>query len=616
MPEEFSVNDDPDLGAFGDLSAADVRFPRPFGQYMLLQSLAKGGMGEVFLAKHGGIAGIEKFCVVKTLRSAHTDDREYVARFMDEARVVVNLNHRNICQVSDVGRVGSRYFLAMELIAGIDVRSLHERVLQAGHAVPQEVALHIACETLEALDYAHRLKDPVSGEELHLVHRDVSPQNVMINFEGEVKLIDFGLAASTKKTEKTQPNVVMGKMAYMSPEQARGDAVDRRADLFAVAVLLYELLVGERFYAGMRPNDIWSIAGYGGHQPRRMAELHPKLQVVLAAALHKDLGSRYQTCAAFKEALDNVMFEQRIRTSSEQLRRFLQPFIAPLEQEHRHLLAQYQDISLAQLGDDDKSQSFARSPAPGALPPNHTEASWSTPLPSPHDTVVEHSITAPTSPGHTESANGSALSSSVDEATMVVSKMSGAPVPAKSSKMPLIAAAMTLVLIFVLAGVVGLLLRDDQAPQTTPVDKTPIQVTGAGALNVTTAPSKPPTPATPEATHPKDAPEATEPKVTPPPVKTPTSTKPVRKTRRRPKAKTAAKKTTKTAKAKRPPLPAEAFAAKTSTPAQRISFLRKYCKKRTSCASGLVHRAADNLTPERIKPFQKELVRCLNKCMR
>src|SRR4051812_7727968 len=250
-------------------------------------------MGEVYLAKAGGLVGLERYCVLKKLRSELTRDREYVTRFIDEARVVVTLSHANICHVFDVGRVGDEYYLAMEYISGRDVRTLQDRCRTREKHVSSAGALQIVCETLDALDYAHRRNHPLTGEPLKLVHRDVSPQNVLVSYEGEVKLIDFGLAASKLKVERTQPNVVMGKMAYMAPEQARGDPIDARADLFACGVLAYELIAGERFYEGMTANDIWQVAGKGGFIPRKWDTIDRELAKHLSKALHPDAKKRF-----------------------------------------------------------------------------------------------------------------------------------------------------------------------------------------------------------------------------------------------------------------------------------------------------------------------------------
>jgi serine/threonine-protein kinase len=314
-------------------------YPRAFGSYVLLAPLARGGMGEVFLGKHGSVAGLEKHCVVKTLRPHLTDDREYTTRFIDEARIVVQLGHRNICHVFDVGTVGERYYLAMEYIAGKDLRTLAHDVGEQGGVMNPGLALHVVCEVLEALDYAHRHVDAATGKPLLLVHRDVSPQNVMISWEGEVKLIDFGLAASTLKMEQTSPNVVMGKLAYMSPEQVRGERVDGRADLFAAAVVLYEILVGERFYEGRSPYEIWGIAAQGGFRPRGWEAIDADLRPILDKALAGDPAQRFSTCIEFREALQQYRFGKGLHGDGPLLRSLMHQIYAGAIEESRRQLA-------------------------------------------------------------------------------------------------------------------------------------------------------------------------------------------------------------------------------------------------------------------------------------
>ena len=328
------------LDRISEVEAAQrERLPRSFGPYVLLTSLAKGGMGEVFLAKSGAVAGFEKHCVVKTLRPHLTDDREYVARFIDEARVVVQLNHKSLCQVFDVGMVGERYYLAMELIAGTDLRSLADvdAVGDAPHPMDAALAVHITGEVLEALDYAHRFVD-VGGTPLQLVHRDVSPQNVMISFEGEVKLIDFGLAASTVKVEQTSPNIVMGKLAYMAPEQIRGEKVDGRADLFAVAMMFAELCVGERYYAGKTAYEIWSIANTGTFRPRLFDTIDVGLRQIIDQALSASPNDRQASCMVLRQELMQWRQNQGLYADGPVLRAAMQAAFAPDIREHRDLL--------------------------------------------------------------------------------------------------------------------------------------------------------------------------------------------------------------------------------------------------------------------------------------
>ena len=333
----------------------DDELPRAFGSYLLLQNFARGGMGDVYLAKSGGIAGLERTCVVKKLRAELSQDREYVTRFVDEARVVVTLNHANICNVFDVGRVGretelgvvEEYYLAMEYVSGRDLRTLQDRCRKRGRVIDPTTVVHLVAEVLKALDYAHRRRHPVSGEPLNLVHRDVSPQNVLVSYEGEIKLIDFGLAASRLKVERTQPNVVMGKMAYMPPEQARGDQIDARADLFACGVLLYELLTNERYYEGMTANDIWQVAGRGGFVPRAWGGIDPFLQVILGRALHPDPRRRIGTCGEFREELMAFGATRNGAGAERNLRELMESLFADEIARERAVMARFGSVTIA-----------------------------------------------------------------------------------------------------------------------------------------------------------------------------------------------------------------------------------------------------------------------------
>jgi serine/threonine protein kinase len=216
-------------------------FPRRFGGYVLVKPLARGGMGALYLALHGH-RGMEKLCVVKTALP-HLVEKGYLQRFKDEAKVVVRLSHGNLVGVFDAGQVKGEIYLGMDFVEGKDLRAVWNRCAQRGVAFPLPVAVQIVKELVRGLGYAH------SFEGLKLVHRDVSPPNVLLSYSGEVKLTDFGLATSTLKLEKTAPGVVYGKVSYMSPEQARGEALDGRTDLYAAAVILWELLTGRQLFA-------------------------------------------------------------------------------------------------------------------------------------------------------------------------------------------------------------------------------------------------------------------------------------------------------------------------------------------------------------------------------
>lgn len=303
-------------------------YPRPFGAYLLLSPLAAGGMGEVFLASSRGSAGAVRLVVIKTLRPDLAKEPGYVNRFLDEARIVVQLQHSNICQVFDVGKQDGAHYFAMEHIAGTNLRRLLDALAQAGKTLPPSIALYVVAEALEGLDAAHRHRHPLTGQLLNVVHRDVSPHNVMVSFEGDVKLIDFGLAASDMKMEHTESQVVMGKIAYMSPEQARGEPVNASSDQFSAGILLYELLAGERYYGDMSQREIWSTAGSRGYVPRRWDQIEDDVANVLRRALATEPKDRFPSCREFASAVRVILKQRYPYAEKAMLRSFVRDAVA------------------------------------------------------------------------------------------------------------------------------------------------------------------------------------------------------------------------------------------------------------------------------------------------
>jgi eukaryotic-like serine/threonine-protein kinase len=269
---------------------------RPFGEYELQRRIGVGGMGQVWLAQSRGrgLDGVERQCVVKLLRS--DDDEEYERRFIDEARLIVLLNHKNICNVFDAGCIDGTYYLAMDYVDGCELREVQARCDERAERLDVDVTIHIVKEVLEALDVAHRQKHPTTKQALQIVHRDVSPQNVMVSREGDIKLIDFGLAASTQKLEKTAPRIVMGKLNYMAPEQARGEPLDGRADQFAMGLLLYELLSNGRYYGGTPQEEMWRIVGKTGFEPPPLDDIPDSLRNIVRRATSRDAVAPAATC--------------------------------------------------------------------------------------------------------------------------------------------------------------------------------------------------------------------------------------------------------------------------------------------------------------------------------
>ena len=286
---------------------AQESVPSQFGQYYLLHQLAQGGMGTVFLARRLNESKQQGFCVIKKLRSDLLSDRKYVNRFIDEAKLVLRLNHPAICHVFDVGFVNKEYYLAMEYFPGVNLRAVHNRLMQYEKALPDTMAVSIVADALSALDYAHHLHDPANNRHLGLVHRDVSPQNILVNFSGISKLIDFGLADSDAKVEQTETDIVMGKVAYMSPEQARGEDTNASTDQFSLAVILYELLTGQRYYEDKSNYEIWQVVGRGDYRPNAWSQLPADMERILGRALEANPAVRFQTCGEFSQVLTQLI---------------------------------------------------------------------------------------------------------------------------------------------------------------------------------------------------------------------------------------------------------------------------------------------------------------------
>jgi serine/threonine protein kinase len=284
-------------------------YPQRFGPYLLERKLAVGGMGELFVARrvapsgpNGGVAGRQ--CVLKRILPDLTASDEFVARFHDEAAIAVGLRHENIVRVFEVGICDGRHYLALEQVDGPDLRRLLSACWRAQRRLPVPVAVYLAHEALGALAYAHALRDP-QGNLLDLVHRDVSPSNVLVSRQGDVKLIDFGLAKTRAAAVSTRPNVLFGKVGYLSPEQARSWPVDLRSDLYSVGAILHELLTGERLVQAASTADLLEAVANPKVIPPSVLrpELPPELDRVLMKALAPEPKDRYPSAEAFRVAL-------------------------------------------------------------------------------------------------------------------------------------------------------------------------------------------------------------------------------------------------------------------------------------------------------------------------
>ncbi len=304
----------------GDLE----HYPRKFSKYHLLGPLAQGGMGALYLAV-GGDRGLERLMVIKTVLP-HLADAEYIARFRDEAKVVVNLSHGNLIPVFDAGVFQGELYLAMDFVEGRDLRAVWNRCAKKQVAFPIDVAVYIIKELCRGLAYAHSFPD------LHLVHRDISPPNVLVSYTGEVKLTDFGLASSTLKVEKTAPGIIYGKVAYMSPEQARGEKLDGRSDMYAAAIVLWELLTGRQLFPPGKdqPQDL--LVRAKNPEPMRPSKRAPRVPVELDEICLKALAAakedRYADCDGMRMALQSWLAQNAPTTDGTRMAAFLHELFA------------------------------------------------------------------------------------------------------------------------------------------------------------------------------------------------------------------------------------------------------------------------------------------------
>jgi serine/threonine-protein kinase len=270
------------------------------GKYVVKRKLAEGGMAEIYLATAMGPEGFEKEVVIKRVRSFLADDEGFVRMFIEEARLASRLNHANVVQIFDFDKHDDSYYLAMEYVRGCSLWELRKRCREKGVAVPPLLVAHIGAQVAAGLHYAHRLKSP-DGELLGLVHRDVTPHNVLLSLDGAVKLTDFGIA----KAGHTQSGMLKGKFAYMSPEQARGEEVDARTDVFALGIVLWEMLTGGRLFDG--DSDIAVLRSVKESVIASTARLNPEvpedLDKVVATALERDLEARFQSAGELERAL-------------------------------------------------------------------------------------------------------------------------------------------------------------------------------------------------------------------------------------------------------------------------------------------------------------------------
>ena len=294
--------------------------PDRIGPYQVLERISAGGMAEVYRAKQTGADNFEKPVAIKRILPHIARDPNFIAMFQAEAKLAVQLQHGNICQIYQLGRHEDSFYIALEYVDGRDVGAILDLHQKQGKPIPLPQACYIIRRVCEGLDYAHNKKSS-QGEPLNIIHRDISPPNLLISYEGEIKLIDFGLAKAVGSSVQTQAGIIKGKLAYMSPEQVRGATLDLRSDVFAVGIVFFELLTARRLFR--RDSDLETFDAVRQCRVPRPSEINPDipkaLEEILLTALARDIDKRYQSAGAMNEAIQDFALSSRNTFRGDQL---------------------------------------------------------------------------------------------------------------------------------------------------------------------------------------------------------------------------------------------------------------------------------------------------------
>ena len=308
------------------------------GKYEILALLALGGTAEIYLARIGGAAGFEKYVVVKCLHDHLADDQVFVKMFLDEARLAAHLDHSNVVQTMELGEHEDRYYMVMEFLAGLSLAMMVRRAAERlpGGRIPVPFAINMIAQACAGLHYAH--ERAVNGKALGIVHRDISPQNLVVSFEGVVKVVDFGIAKAEVRETRTQSGTIKGKFAYMSPEQCVAHHVDRRTDVFALGVIAHELLTGRRLFKRNSPYDTYqAVLACDVPAPSRVAgaaDVDAQLDEIILRACAKEKEGRYPTAEAFGDALLGYLHHRGKGSGPGEIARFFDAHFAQEIAEH------------------------------------------------------------------------------------------------------------------------------------------------------------------------------------------------------------------------------------------------------------------------------------------
>ena len=329
--------------------------PKQFGKYQLLDKIAVGGMAELYRAKVTREFGFEKQVAIKKILPHLSDEGNLVKAFIDEAKLAALLQHENIVQIYDFGKLKGEYFIAMEYLFGKDLRKLTYKAKERAVPFDLENTLYVISRVCAGLDYSHNLKD-LKGKPLNIIHRDINPQNIFITYQGQVKIIDFGIAKAASHNSTTHEGLIKGKLAYMSPEQANGKTIDHRSDIFSTGIILYELLAGQRMFQG-EAMHIYAQVRDAAYEPLEslVPDLPARLHDIVQHALAKEPDKRYQSCGEMLADLEECIYELSFRPNARHFADcvkdlFKQEFVA----EEKALFANtqiYSDVSTDSVND-------------------------------------------------------------------------------------------------------------------------------------------------------------------------------------------------------------------------------------------------------------------------
>jgi serine/threonine protein kinase len=298
--------------------------PLRIGRYEVISHLATGGMAQIFLARQSGLGSFERHVVLKTILRERATDQRFVTMFLDEAKLAATLNHQNVAQVYEVDQADGSYFMAMEYVHGENTRALLETTIRRGWTIPLELAVMIISGAAAGLHHAHERRGK-NGQPLHIVHRDVSPANIMVGYDGSVKVLDFGIAKAEERATQTIGGTIKGKYGYMSPEQCKGKPIDRRSDIFALGIVLYELTTLRRAFKGKDDFETMKRIVAGDLVlPSTVVPGFPReLEAIILTALANESGARFQSAQELIEALDAFTVRAKLTGSNTAMGRFM-----------------------------------------------------------------------------------------------------------------------------------------------------------------------------------------------------------------------------------------------------------------------------------------------------